>query len=381
MNTNATSAPWRWGLFTAAAWILLSGCNQIEPGAFAPVETAAFSPAHTAAVRVRETEQWYEAVGTVRPRSETRIDAQVTGQVLAVAVNPGDLVSRGALLVSLDSRQLTSRIEQAQQGLKTAEAVREQSRHALAAAKAGWRQAQANFKRVKTFFDSQAATSQELEAAEAAYRQAEAGVKRTEEALAAAESGILQARAVVHENTIALDYTQVLAPEAGVVLKRLVEPGDLAQPGSPLVILRTTGPLRLNAYVREGLIHQVATGDSLLVEIETLGKLVDATVEEIIPYADPNSRTFLVKAAMPHVDGLFPGMFGKLRIPVGRQRIVTVPASAVWRVGQLELVRLKVGDTWQIRHVTTGLGLGAEVEILSGLDGTETVGWEVTVNE
>lgn len=381
MNTNATSAPWRWGLFAAAAWILLSGCNQIEPGAFAPVETAAFSPAHTAAVHVRETEQWYEAVGTVRPRSETRIDAQVTGQVLAVAVSPGDLVSRGALLVSLDSRQLTSRIEQAQQGLKTAEAVREQSRHALAAANAGWRQAQANFKRVKTFFDSQAATSQELEAAEAAYRQAEAGVKRTEEALAAAESGILQARAVVHENTIALDYTQVLAPEAGVVLKRLVEPGDLAQPGSPLVILRTTGPLRLDAYVREGLIRQVATGDSLLVEIEALGKLVDATVEEIIPYADPNSRTFLVKAAMPHVDGLFPGMFGKLRIPVGRQRIVTVPASAVRRVGQLELVRLKVGDTWQIRHVTTGLGLGAEVEILSGLDGTETVGWEVTVNE
>jgi RND family efflux transporter MFP subunit len=329
---------------------------------------------------VRESDQWYEAVGTVRPTTETRIEARVTGQVLNVKVAPGDPVAKGALLVTLDNRQMAFRLDQAKQALKTAEAGREQAKHALDAARAGFKQAQANYNRVKTYYDSQAATAQDLEAAESNYRQAEAGVKRAQETLAAAESGILQARAVVNESAISIEYTRILAPEDGVVLKRFVEPGDLALPGKPLLALRTSGTLRLEAYVREGLITRVAPGTSLEVDIETLDRLVAATVEEIVPYADPSSRTFLVKAAMPTVEGLYPGMFGKLRVPVGRQRIVTVPWTAVRRVGQLELVRVRIDDGWQTRHVKTGVRLGDAVEVLSGLDGTEMVGWETTDN-
>jgi len=371
---------WRAGLYIAAAMLLLNGCEKIEPGAFSPVEKAHFSPSQTAVAQVREAQQWYEAVGTVRPKTETRIEARVTGQVLDVHVSPGDQVTKGKLLVSLDSRQMTSRMEQAKQALKTAEAGREQARHALEADRAAFKQARANFNRVQSYFESQAATAQDLEAAESTFRQAEAGVKRAEEALAAALAGILQARAAVDESAISIEYTRILAPEDGVVLKRFVEPGDLALPGKPLVALRTSGALRLEAYVREGLIARVTPGAALTVEIETLDRLVPATVEEIVPYADPDSRTFLVKAAMPPVENLYPGMFGKLRIPVGRQAIVTVPRAAVRRVGQLELVQVKVGHSWQTRYVKTGTRISDAVEILSGLEGTETIGWEMADN-
>ncbi|MGD8701104.1 MAG: efflux RND transporter periplasmic adaptor subunit [Desulfosarcina sp.] len=371
---------WRPVVCICAAWIGLAGCDRIEPGAFTPVDKHPFKPTHTIVAEVQETDQWYEAVGTVRPKSETRIESRVTGQVLDVQVSPGDQVAKGALLVSLDSRQMTSRLDQARQALKTAQAGREQARHALDAARAGFKQAQANYKRVKTYFDAQAATAQDLEAAESTFRQAEAGVKRAEEALAAAGAGIQQARAVVKESTIAMEYSRILAPEAGVVLKRFVEPGDLALPGKPLVALRTSGALRLEAYVREGLITRVTPGISLEVEIDTLERIVDATVEEIVPYADPDSRTFLVKAAMATVKGVYPGMFGKLRVPVGRQRIVTVPAVAIRRVGQLELVHVQEGSNWQTRHVKTGRRLGDQMEVLSGLAGGETIGWEVGDN-
>ena len=373
-------ADWQKRVVLAAAVLLLIGCEKIEPGAFAPVEKAAFRPAHTAVAKLQEAEQWYEAVGTVRPKTETRIEARVSGQVLDVRVSPGDRVAKGALLVSLDSRQTTSRLDQAKQALKTAQAGREQARHALDGARAGFKQAQANYRRVKGYFDSQAATAQELEAAEAGFRQAEAGVKRAQEGLAAAESGIMQARAVVKESSIFLEYSKIVAPEEGVVLKRFVEPGDLALPGKPLIALRTTGALRLEAYVREGLIGRVKPGTVLTAGIDTLGETVPATVEEIVPYADPDSRTFLVKAAIPPVEGLYPGMFGKLRVPVDRQRIVTIPTEAVRRVGQLELVHVQSGDGWQVRHVKTGIHLDGAVEILSGLDGTETIGWGVTDN-
>ncbi len=380
MRNMNRSIDWRAAIIVCTAWIGLAGCDRIEPGAFTPVDKHPFNPTHTAVAKVQETDQWVAAVGTVRPKTETRIESRVTGQVIDVQVSPGDQVAKGALLVSLDSRQMTSRLDQARQGLKTAQASREQARHALDAARAGFKQAQANYRRVKTYFEAQAATAQDLESAESTFHQAEAGVKRAEEALVAAEAGILQARAVVKESTIAMDYSRILAPEAGMVLKRFVEPGDLALPGKPLVALRTSGALRLEAYIREGLITRITPGISLDVEIDTLERIVDATVEEIVPYADPDSRTFLVKAAMADVEGLYPGMFGKLRVPVDRQHIVTVPADAVRRVGQLELVQVQDGDNWQTRHVKTGRRLGEAVEILSGLEGTETIGWEVSDN-
>jgi RND family efflux transporter MFP subunit len=367
---------WRIGLCLAAALVIFYGCEKIQPGTFAAAEKKPFNPSRTAAAQIRETEQWYKAVGTVRPKTETRIEARITGQVLTVQAKPGDKVSKGTLLVSLDSRQMNTRLDQAKQSLKTARAGREQARHVLDAAKAGFKQARAGYNRVKAYYESQAATDQDLEAAEAKFRQAEADVKRAEEGLAAAEAGILQARAVVKEGAISLEYSRILAPEDGVILKRFVEPGDLALPGKPLVALRTTGALRLEAYVREGLIAKVKPGTHLEAAIDTLDRIVEAVVEEIVPYADPDSRTFLVKAAIPPMEGLYPGMFGKLRVPVGRQRVVIVPAASVRRVGQLELVHVKDKDDWQTCHVKTGVRFGDSVEVLSGLEGTETIGWE-----
>ena len=366
---------WAAGLSVVAV-LLTGGCGKIEPGAFSAVEKKPFVPAQTALAVAQDADQWADAVGTVRPKTETRIEARVTGQVLDVPVNPGDPVNRGDLLVALDNRQMRSQLDQAKQALKTAQAGREQARHSVDAARAGFKQADANYQRYQTYFESQAATAQELEVAESAYRQAQAGLKRAEEGLAAAEAGIRQARAVVDESSVSLEFTRILAPEAGVVLERFVEPGDLALPGKPLLSLRTTGALRLEAFVREGLILRVSPGMSLTVDIETLGRQVVATVEEIVPYADPQSRTFLVKAALPAVENLFPGMFGKLRIPVERERIVTIPLDFVRRVGQLELIHVKTTTGWQLRYIKTGARRGDDVEVLSGLDGSETIGRE-----
>jgi multidrug efflux pump subunit AcrA (membrane-fusion protein) len=148
----------------------------------------------------------------------------------------------------------------------------------------------------------------------------------------------------------------------------------MALPGKLLMVLQTSGFLRLEAYVREGLIKLVTPGSHLSVKIETLGKTTEAEVEEIVPYADPQTRTFLVKAALPHMAGIYPGMYGKLLIPVREQPTVLIPQKAVHQVGQLELVKVKVDTGWQTRFVKTGRTIGNQVEILSGLSGSETLG-------
>ncbi len=316
---------------------------------------------------------WYEAVGTIRPRTESSIEAQVTAQVLDVKVRPGDKVEKGQVLVSLDNRQPTSRLDQSRQGLKSATAGKKQALQGVAAARAAFHQAEANFRRTRKYFQSQAATSQQLEVAESAYLQAKAGLSQAREALTAAEAGIRQAEEVVREAEISLGYTVISAPEDGEILRRLVEPGDLALPGKPLVILQTAGHLRMEAYVREGLIRKVGPGTHLSVYVTTLDKRLDAVVEEIVPYADPQTRTFLVKSSLPATPGLYPGMFGRLLIPVEEHEAVVIPEAAVRKIGQLELVSVQEGDAWQCRYIQTGKQVRDGIEVLSGLAGGETL--------
>jgi len=234
-------------------------------------------------------------------------------------------------------------------------------------------EAAAAYERTQTYYASEAATKQDLERAESVFRQARAGLERAEHSLQEAEAGERQAAKVVEENRIALDYNRIEAPEAGEVAKRLTEPGDLAWPGKTLLVLQTRGALRLESMVREGLIHRIAVGSPMEVLVDVQDRTYKGAVEEIVPSADPLTRTFLVKVGLPRADGLYPGMFGRLIIPVGEREVVTVPKEAVTRVGQLEMVTLRSGERWERVFVTTGRTLGDRVEILSGLHGGETL--------
>jgi RND family efflux transporter MFP subunit len=333
------------------------------------------APKHTVEATLTPVVQTYEAVGTIRPETETIIEAQVTAQIREIAVAPGTSVTKGDLLIRLDSRQLSSRLDQAREGENAAVAAKKQARQAQVAAQAGFEQAKAAYERTQKYHAAEAATAQQLEEARAGYLTAEAGVSRATQALAAAESGIRQAREVVKEAEIALGYAELQAPETGEVLKKMAEPGDLAHPGKPLMVLRTSRRLILEAYVREGLIGTVRPGDTLTVELKTLERDVQAEVKEIVPYADPKTRTFLVKATLPFVEGLYPGMYGKLRVPLDTVDVITLPADAVKRVGQLELVLVKDPEGWKRRYIRTGDRIGDDVEVLSGLKAGETVGF------
>lgn len=338
-------------------------------------QPSAMVPKTQGTASFKKIAEWYEAVGTIRPRTESRISAQVTAQIVDVRVRPGDRVKKEQVMVILDNRQLSSRLDQAKQGLKAAEAGENQARQAVFAAEAGYRQSKAEYERIQKVYRSQAATKQALDKAESIYQKAKAGLEQAREALSGAKAGIRKAEEIIKEAQIALGYTKIKAPEEGEVLERLAEPGDMALPGKPLVTLRTAGSLRIEAFVREGLIKNVSPGETLKVTIDTLQTTVDVRVEEVVPYADPKTRTFLVKSSLPEISGLFPGMFGKLLIPVREHEVVVIPAQAYRRVGQLEVVTVKDGGQWKTVYVKLGRQLDGEIEVLSGLSGGETIGW------
>jgi RND family efflux transporter MFP subunit len=361
------------GLVIAAAILLIwlfSG-EKIQPGMITQEKTAAAEAAATVSAKIETVTEWYDAVGTVQPRTQARIEAQVSGQVTAVRVNAGDTVAAGELLVTLDDRQMQARLAQATQSLKSAIARKEQARQAVNAAQAAFSEAESAYQRIKKFFESDAATEQDLEQVRSTYLQAKAALRRARDGLSGASAGVRMAEEMVKEAKVGLGYTEIKAPAAGKVLKRLVDPGDLAMPGKPLLLLKTAGGLRLESYVREGLIQRVKPGTKLTVELTTLQQTVASEVEELIPYADPQTRTFLVKSRLPDMAGLYPGMYGKLRIPYKQVELVLIPRSAVYEVGQLELVMVKTDSLWKRRYIKTGNVYDDKIEVLSGLSGNE----------
>ena len=319
----------------------------------------------------RQIPEYHYAAGTVKAREKAALSAQLSARVVRVLVQPGTRVAAGDLLIELDRRDLAARLEQVRAAALRFDADRQRAGAAVTGARAGLTEALAHHQRTQSYFTQEAATRQQLEQAESRYRQAEAGVRQAEDAVAAAEAGLEQARQAVTEAEVAFGYGLIHAPQAGQVVERLVDPGDLAAPGRPLITLQQSESLRFEAAVPESLIAHTQPGARLMVRIEAAGLDLDAPIEELVPAADPASRSFLVKLAVPNRPGLYPGMFGRLRIELGERPAVLVPAAAIRRIGQLELVTLEENGRRLRLHVKTGAVHDGLIEVLSGLDGTE----------
>ncbi len=321
------------------------GGDKVAPGNVPVGQGPSSTPARTALVEKREIEDFLEWPGTIRSRTVAQVAAKVMARALEVKATVGTSVKAGEVLAVLDGRDVRARVDQA--------------KSALDGAKAQAAQAQADFFRVKGLYEKQAATQRDFEAAEARAKAVQAQVSQAENA--------------VRESEVMLAETTVRAPFDGVVAERLLEPGDTAVPGKPLFIVHDPARLRLEAQVPESCAQKASVGMEVRSRIDALGREVMARIEEISPVADPQSRTFLIKAALPAEKDLRPGAFGRFLQPCGKKTALLIPASAVTRSGQLEIVRVLEGTEVLTRHVRTGKAHGTQVEVLSGLNEGEKV--------
>ncbi len=332
------------------AWMAGIFVEKIPPVATQRVERT-LTPAQADRLdQVHEVEKEYfaEAVGTLRAATRTEIAARILAPINEIRVKAGDRVKQGDTLVQLDPRDLQTRLSQANSSLDAANV-------ALA-------QADKDYKRDKQLFDEKVLPAKQFEQSKTTLDLAETKVKQAEQAVSEAE--------------VTLSYTTITAPQAGMIVDRLAEPGDIAQPGVPLLVLYDPESLRLEAPVMENLAVKMKVGERLSVRIDALDREVDGRVDEIVPQAEAASRSFLVKVALTDSEGLYEGMFGRLLIPGGVRRHLCLPTAAIQKLGQLQFVDVVQPDgrTLERRFITTGrLGDPDHVEVLSGLEAGDRV--------
>ena len=316
---------------TLVAVVILAGCGKPEEDVAGPAASSPAVPVVVASVSVQTLWDEEEVVGNVEAAQRAVLSAKVTGVIDAVKVAPGARVQRGTALATIDAREIKARLDSA-----------------LAAQD----QAQKDFARIERLLQSGSSTRQEFYAATTRLRTADAS--------------LVEARTM-------LQYTGITAPFDGVVTRKLVEVGDLATPGKPLLEMENSSLLRFECEIPEALLDRVNMGSDLPVRVDAAGAELNGKISEIAPSASAGSRTFLVKLDLPAAEKLRAGQFGRVRVPVRERPALLVAESAVVRRGQIESVFVVEEGKARLRLVKSGRQMNGKIEILSGLSGGESV--------
>ncbi len=177
------------------------------------------------------------------------------------------MVKAGEELVVLDSRWITTQLQQAEAGLAEARKAETAAQAALEAARAHEVHAEKAHERARKLLEGEAATREDFEAAQAAYRSAKAAVSQAQAMLEASQYRIKQARAAVDGARVSRKDTLLLAPYDGKVTAKMVEEGDMAVPGVPILALEKTGEYQVDVILPESYIRNVHRGQKVRVGI------------------------------------------------------------------------------------------------------------------
>jgi RND family efflux transporter MFP subunit len=289
------------------------------------VTTVTVEPSHVDSV--------ISATGALASKNTSVLSSKVMGRVAALTVEEGDYVSRGKLLIRIDSGEISAQAYQAQ---------------------AAYNNARLHYDRIKSLFDQNAATQMEMDQATLGYESAKAGL----DAAKAMES-----------------YTTITAPIAGQVIEKRINLGEMALPGQPILKIEDNRTLRLDVTMKEQDIRFAKVGNPVAVQIDALpGKEIKGRVAQVVQASDIRTHSFIVKIDIPADKSLITGMYGKAFFSIGKRETVLIPQSALVQMSGLTGVYIVNGEGNAVfQMVQLGEAQGTNVEARTGLKAGDKV--------
>jgi len=315
----------------------------------------------TVKVEKRNIAQAVKYPGTVRGVNEVYIMPKASARVTAIYVKPGDGVSAGQTLLTLDSSDFEASIRQAEAGVAMAEAGKKAHDIQLENARLG-------YERTQKLFDAGAASQQQLEAAKSAVEVLETG--SIEATLEQAQAGLMLAQTQ-------LNHCTITSPISGVVGSVNLSLGDTASPTSPAATVSDTSRLEIETLVSESEVSYIKNGSVVDVLVKAAGeKPFKGKVDSVSSVADPMKRNYTVKVVLDNPDNkIKSGMFAEVVIStVSKDDVLTVPLAAVVpRSGRQIVYTVDSKNRAREIDVETGLRDHKYIEIISGLKAGEQV--------
>lgn len=309
---------------------LLGGCQDSHKKDTLPEELPLVK-VHLLTVKKLQIPDQIEILGTVQAAKRAVISSRISGNIVELLVAPGSRVQQGEKLVQINAEEISAKQMQA---------------------KAQLDQASRNLQREKKLLAQKAATPEVVKALEDAEKIARANYQG---------AGTM------------LSYTTISAPFDGLITRKLIDIGDLATPGRPLLHMENVNELQVLTDVPETIVQNVRLGMKMDINIPTAGLAIQGTVSEIAPAADPQSRTVPIKLNIEDNNYLRSGQFARVTLPGAEVQTIVIPSEGILPFGQMERVFVAVDGKARLRLVRTGKRYEQGVEILSGLTPGDTL--------
>jgi len=360
---------WKWFwplllLVSAAGAACVVLVNQLPA---APIAVSVAAPPVSRTMRVhtldlitikpQTIEELVKVTGTVHPTQVAAISAQVTGLAETVAVRPGDSVALGDVLVEIGTTDLRLQLDQ-QRGTMASNVVQ-------------LRTAEASLERTRSLADRGLAAQSVLDAAQSEVDLLRATIESQQSQVTLAEANLQRAR--------------VLAPFAGTVASRDIEPGQIVNPGTTMLSVVDLSTVRIEVIVALSDSARLAPGQEVRLGVQGIpDKTFRGTVDRINPLADPGTRSVTVHLTLDNPGGVLRGgMFVTGNVVVQRdEQVIALPAEAVRTRenasyvlaiidGVLQERRIQTGEEWQVAglvQAVAGVAAG-DVVVARGLSG------------
>jgi RND family efflux transporter MFP subunit len=320
--------------------------------------------------------------GNIEPLYSANLYARVDGYLDRRNVDIGAKVRSGQVLAVISSPEVDQQLLQARATLAQSEASLEQARAALEQAKANAELARLTKARDLPLGEQRAISQQIVDGAVQAYDARVADVSAATANITAAEANVTANRANVSRLQQMQSFERIVAPFDGVITERNVERGDLVSTGSstvgkPLFSIAQSGTLRIQIDVPQSEAVNIKDGQKASVDVkERLGRAYTGTVIRNAGALDNAARTMLTEVQVDNSDAsLLPGMYAQVRFTLAQQRtaFIVPTSSLVVDHGGMHVVTVDAGHAIHFVPVTIGKDMGKEVEILSGVRGSDSL--------
>jgi len=325
--------------------------------------------------------------GTLAAEDQVALAFQVPGRVAEVRVDLGSAVRTGQVVARLIPTDYELRLQQAEAALVQArvrlglapggedDVVDPEQTGLVRQRRAVAREAQLNRDRMKTFVDRGLSPRASLEAADAALEVAEGQRQDALEEIRNREGLLSQRRSEVEIARQQLQDTVLRSPLDGAVRERQVTVGEYRAPGTPVLTIVRTDPLRLQLSVPERETSDLKPGLVVRLRVEGEGTEHEGRLQRIGAAIDETNRTLPVEAVVPNPrDALRPGQFATAEIIVSESdRALVIPADAIVTfAGVQKVLTVKDGRAHEQR-IRLGRREGERVEVVEGLTGGDVV--------
>ncbi|MCF7791323.1 MAG: efflux RND transporter periplasmic adaptor subunit [Victivallales bacterium] len=299
----------------------------------------------TLAVKETEVPVFYFAIGTIHSRDEAEISSRMTARITKIVHRSGDKVKSGETLALLENNELKANVRKAKENINSFKAKVNVAKAEIKAAEAEYKVASSDYLRTKKLVDSKSISVKRFEQAEARMRKADAGVKQAQLNLSRALAEKQAAVSSLKHAQTQLEYSKIKSPISGIISEQLAETGDIGLPGKILFKVFDPDKLMLEMFMKESLIQKISLNDKVNFYVKALEQNFTGNVKEIVPSINNETSTFLVKVCIGENKNLVPGMYGKAKIKVGKEKVLLIPEKAVHRIGQTEKVKLLTEGT------------------------------------